>query len=116
MFRKPGEPPTSGHSKIATGEPAPDDGQIGEWPRKRLVEMDRKRRTRAFRRGAELRESAIGSPHRAGASRAGALPMEASRAGVVSRLADDNRARRRSISLHIDGQLARILSLKSIIL
>jgi hypothetical protein len=51
MYRKSGEPPTSGTSKIANAEPAPDDGQIGEWPRKRLVEMD-KRFRRAFRRSA----------------------------------------------------------------
>jgi hypothetical protein len=42
MYRKHGEPPTSGTSKIANAEPAPDDGQIGEWPRKRLVEMDKR--------------------------------------------------------------------------
>jgi hypothetical protein len=63
MFRKPGEPPTSGTSKIATGEPAHDNGQIGEWPRKRLVEMDRQFRERmepAFLRGTESRDSAVG--------------------------------------------------------
>ena len=58
MYRKHGEPPTNGSSKIANAEPAHDDGQVGAWPRKRLVEMDkrfRQRVERAFAHGTETR-------------------------------------------------------------
>jgi hypothetical protein len=43
------EPPASGRSKIATGEPARADGQEGGWSRERLVKMDRAFRQRVER-------------------------------------------------------------------
>ncbi len=49
MYRKRGEPPTSGTSKLATGEPAPDDGQEGGWTRQQLRKMDQKFRQRVER-------------------------------------------------------------------
>jgi hypothetical protein len=55
MYRKPGVPPTGG-SKIANAEPRRDDGQHGEWTRKRLIKMDerfRERVERALRHGDE---------------------------------------------------------------
>jgi hypothetical protein len=33
MYRKPGDPLTSGASKIANSAPEPDDGQNSGWPR-----------------------------------------------------------------------------------
>jgi hypothetical protein len=50
--------------KSHVDEPTAADGQDGEWPRKRLVEMDQKFRERverALRRGHETRQGAIGS-------------------------------------------------------
>jgi len=40
MYRRRGEPPTNGASKIASGPPEPGDGQEGGWPRERLIAMD----------------------------------------------------------------------------
>jgi hypothetical protein len=42
MCRKPGDPLTSGASKIANSTSEPDDGQNGGWPRERLLAMDRR--------------------------------------------------------------------------
>jgi len=46
---KRGEPPASGRSKIATGEPARADEQEGGWWRRQLCEMDRRFRERLER-------------------------------------------------------------------
>jgi hypothetical protein len=49
MYRKEGEPPIRGTSKIANGEPAHDDGQAGGWSRKQLLRMDEEFRERVER-------------------------------------------------------------------
>ena len=69
MYRRRGEPPTNGASKIASGPPEPGDGQEGGWPRERLIAMDSdfvERVERAFETGSERRESAGGARQRVG--------------------------------------------------
>jgi hypothetical protein len=40
MYRKRGDPPTNGASKIANAPIEPGDQQVGEWSRERLVRMN----------------------------------------------------------------------------
>jgi len=63
MYRKPGDPLTSGASKIANSTSEPDDGQNGGWPRERLLAMDRRfveRVERAIAVGDESPQGAAG--------------------------------------------------------